>query len=175
MSALGDLFGTPTRRKVFVSYHHAADQVFYNSFSQTFHDRYELLFDNSVERAIQSDNSEYVIRRIREHHLTGASCTIVLCGAGTPGRKFVDWEIKASLDQQMGLIGVMLPTIYKYQNGGTAKPARLQDNIDSGYAVWIHWDDLATGAVGLPATIETANGRAKYLIVNNRSMMARNA
>jgi hypothetical protein len=30
---------------------------------------------------------------------TGTSCTIVLCGAETPKRKFVDWEIKAILDK----------------------------------------------------------------------------
>lgn len=50
------------------------------------------------------------MRRIRGDYLTGTSYTLVLCGKETPWRKFVDWEIKATLDKQQGLIGLGLPS-----------------------------------------------------------------
>jgi len=49
------------------------------------------------------------MRGIRENFITGTSCTIVLCGAQTHLRKYVHWEIKATLDKEHGLIGVNLP------------------------------------------------------------------
>ncbi len=101
----------PKRRKVFVSYHHKNDQSAYDNFSTRFHDGYEAISDTSLERAIDSSNFDYIMRRIREVHLHGSSCAIVLCGAETPKRRYVDWEIHASLDQGMGLVGVGLPTI----------------------------------------------------------------
>jgi hypothetical protein len=36
----------PTRRKVFVSYHHGGDQAYYDEFSRYFHDQYEAIRDN---------------------------------------------------------------------------------------------------------------------------------
>ena len=100
----------PPKRKVFISYHHGGDQAYYDAFSKTFADTYEAIFDNSLERRIDSDNVDYVIQRIRDNFITGSSCTVVLCGAETPWRKYVDWEIKATLDKEHGLIGVNLPT-----------------------------------------------------------------
>ena len=65
--------------------------------------------DIALARAVDSDDPEYIMRYIRENHLSGASTMIVLCGAGTRWRKYVDWEIRAGLAQQMSLIGVKLP------------------------------------------------------------------
>ena len=88
-----------TRPRVFVSYQHSADQHYYNEFSRIFADTYEAIADNSLERWIDSDDADYVMRRIRENHITGTSCSIVLVGVSTWGRKYVDWEIKATLDK----------------------------------------------------------------------------
>ena len=41
-----------TKRKVFVSYDHGGDRAYYESFMNTFSDRYDVIHDNSVERAI---------------------------------------------------------------------------------------------------------------------------
>ena len=133
------LYPTQIKRKVFVSYHHGNDQWFYNEFSRVFNDTYDVISDNSLDRAIDSDNPDYVMRRIREKYITGSSCTIVLCGAETPNRKYVDWEIKATLDKEHGLIGINLPTSITSQYGGVIVPDRLHDNVQSGYAVWIDW------------------------------------
>lgn len=162
------------RRNVFVSYHHGGDQAYYDSLSTNMHDRLQLLTDNSLERRIDSSNHAYIMRRIREHHLHGSSCTIVLCGANTWRRKYVDWEINASLTQEMGLVGVWLPTLPLSPNNGTQKPARLQDNIDSGYAVWVSWNEITANANVLTDAIERANGASKQLIINSRPQQGRN-
>lgn len=162
------------RRKVFVSYHHGGDQSYYDRFSSDFHDGFETITDNSLERKIDSSNPDYILRRIREQNLAGSSCTIVLCGVETPRRKYVDWEIHASLEQQMGLLAVLLPTLQIYPNGGTDKPPRLQDNIDSGYAEVVWWHSIAGNSEALTSAIERANAKSKRLIVNTRSRMVRN-
>jgi hypothetical protein len=130
----------PTKRRVFISYHHQADQAYYNAFSTTFHDGYEAIFDNSVERKVDSDRPDYVMRRIRENHVSSTSCTLVLVGKNTWGRKYVDWEISATLQKDHGLIGVSLPSAPLTSEGKITVPDRLQDNIQSGYALWATWE-----------------------------------
>lgn len=115
----------PIRRKVFVSYHHGGDQVYYDEFSRIFHDQYEAVFDNSLERAYDSDDVNYVMRRIRENHIHGTSCTVVLCGAQTRWRKYVDWELKATLDKEHGIVALQLPTLSVGPEGRVHVPDRL--------------------------------------------------
>jgi hypothetical protein len=164
----------PAKRSIFVSYHHGGDRSHYDAFSRLFTARYELIYDNSVEREIDSDDPEYVIRKIREEYITGSSCTIVLCGAQTSWRKFVDWEIKATLDKEHGLIGVNLPSISTLPDGKFVVPDRLYDNIQSGYAVYTTWEDLTTDSNRLPTLIELASNRRKQLIQNHRELRTRN-
>ncbi len=163
------------KRKVFVSYHHGGDQSFYDAFSTAFSDTYDVISDNSLERAIDSDDLEYAMRSIRENFISGSSCTIVLVGKVTWGRKYVDWEIEATLDKQHGLIGVQLPTLQAGPNGTVTVPDRLHDNIVSGYALWLTWAQFTGGAQACTGYIEQANGRAKMPIVNNRDRRQRNA
>lgn len=169
------IFGPPhpSKRKVFVSYQHRGDQGYYDGFCRVFCDTYDVLQDNSLDRLIESDNADYVIRQIRENYVTGSSCTIVLCGVDTPNRKFVDWEIKATLDAQHGLVGVKLPTL-QVVNNSCLKPARLQDNLDSGYAVWTWWETIVQQPGLLSGFIEEANQKPKGLINNSRDRRLRN-
>lgn len=163
------------RRRVFLSYHHGGDQWHYDAFSRTFHDEYELISDTSLERRIDSDNVDYVLRRIRENYITGSSCTIVLVGAATWGRKYVDWEIDATLEKGHGLIGVRLPTLYPLANGLYPVPDRLFDNVDSGYAIWTDWATITQGRYSLISLIESANARSPLLINNSRARRVRNS
>lgn len=137
-------------------------------------DTYDVIEDNSVERQIDSNNVEYVYRRIRENYVTGSSCTVVLCGASTPGRKFVDWEIKATLDKEHGLIGVNLPSNPQTLTGHFTVADRLHDNIVSGYAVWTGWATVTSRPHDFANLIEIANARSKSLIGNEREMRFRN-
>jgi len=162
----------PVKRKIFISYHHDNDQAYYNGFVQFFENQYEVIQDNSLDRLIDSDDTGYILRRIRENHITGTSCTIVLCGAETPWRKYVDWEIKATLDKQHGLIGIKQNNCAVNQQGRFIVPDRLHDNIASGYAVWTNWESLTLDH--LKNCIETANSKPINLIRNDRAMRSRN-
>lgn len=162
------------QRRVFISYHHDHDQAYYNALSRVFGTYFRAVQDHSLGRLVDSDDPEYVMRRIRENHITGSSCTIVLCGKETRWRKYVDWEIKATLDKEHGLIGVCLPTSSKDTLGRVHKPDRLQDNIDSGYALWIDWYEFANSVDSVRVSIELANNRPASLIVNSRPLRRRN-
>ena len=171
----GGLLGalTGTKRKVFVSYHHGGDQIYYDNFCARFSTAYSVFNDRSLDRARDSNDPEYIMRYIRENHLSGASTLIVLCGVQTRWRKYVDWEILAGLNQEMSLIGVKLPSLAVI-GGGCNKPDRLQDNIDSGYALWTTWETINNDLRQLTSLIETANGRPKRLIDNSRARRVRN-
>jgi hypothetical protein len=117
---------------------------------------------------------DYVLQRIRDSFISGSSCTIVFCGQETPWRKYVDWEIKATLDMEHGLVGVNLTTNRANASGRFTVPDRLHDNIQSGCAVWTNWGAFTPSAQNIKSSIEQAVGRYATLIVNNRSMMARN-
>ena len=164
----------PTKRKIFVSYHHDNDQIYKNILVRAFAQQFEIITDNSLSRALDSDDPDYVSRRIRENHISGSSCTIVLCGSETRWRKYVDWEIKATLDKEHGIIGVHLPTNLPDSLGGVHKPDRLQDNIDSGYAVWIDWGSFVSSLEALNHYIEIAINKSSRLINNSRTMRRRN-
>ncbi len=165
---------TPVRRRIFISYHHDNDQSYYNELSRVLHDKMDLVFDNSLDRLIDSDNTDYVIQRIRDKFIAGTSCTIVLCGPETHQRKYVDWEIKATLEKGHGLIGIALPTISRNLQGQSIVPDRLASNYHSGYAVWKSWDDLAANPALMATWIEDAVARDQSKIVNPQAIKARN-
>ena len=115
------------------------------------------------------------MRKIRENYITGSSCTIVLVGRDTPGRKFVDWEIKATLDKGHGLIGVQLPTAPINQNNTVNVPERLNSNINSGFALWMSWQTITASAAQLERYVADAKSRDTRLVVNPRDVRLRNA
>jgi hypothetical protein len=165
----------PDRPRIFVSYQHSADQAYYDVFSRHYHDTYESIFDNSLERGgITSENPDYVIQQIRDKYITGTSCTIVLCGKTSHERKYLDWEIKGTLDKEHGLIGIQLPTLIAGINGMVTVPQRLSANISSGYAVWKGWNELAQNPRLLSTWIQEATNRSKKLIQNAGTIKQRN-
>jgi hypothetical protein len=159
------------KHKIFISYHHANDQTYYTAFSNSFHDTYDVIYDNSLERQVDSDNPLYVMQRIRDTCITGSSCTIVLVGSQTSRRKYVDWEIKGTLDAEHGLIGVQLPTLPIPPNGKVTVPGRLYDNIQSGYALWLTWQQITSSVENLQTYIAQAKARGAALIDNARPRM----
>jgi hypothetical protein len=166
--------GAPSvKRKIFASYHHRGDQAYYDEFARTFGGIYEIVEDHSLDREVDSDNAEYVMRVIREQYIAGSSCTIVLCGAQTHGRKHVDWELKATLDAGHGLIALQLPTLVA-SNGTVLIPERLNDNIKTGYAIWTMWSDVIQSPANLTRYIELARNKVATLIDNSRPMRKRN-
>lgn len=173
-ASFGSLLAGAPRRRIFISYHHHHDQPYYDSLSKTLHDQMDLVFDNSVDREIDSENTNYVIQRIRDNFITNTSCTIVLCGPETRQRKYVDWEIKATLDKQHGLIGIGLPTAVLDAQGHIIVPDRYLSNYQSGYAIYRNWNDLATNPAGMTSWIEEAVAKDKSKIINPSAIKARN-
>lgn len=162
------------RRKIFISYYHREDQAYYNALSDKIHDQMDLVFDNSLDRQIDSEDQNYVIQRIRDSYIEGTSCTVVLCGAETFKRRYVDWEIKATLDKQHGLIGLQLPTLIAGPSGMVTVPERLHQNIQSGYAVWQSWSALMASPAIIKSWIEAAVSSETSMIVNSPSIKERN-
>jgi hypothetical protein len=144
--------------RVFVSYHHRGDQYWYNQFSTSFGSIYDVICDRSLERRIESEDPRYVDRRIRERFIVGTSLTIVLCGRDSWKRKYVDWEIYATLYCRHALLGIVLPTVTRYLDVSWVAPPRLLDNIRSGYAHYARWPQ---SPLELRAAIEEACCRSR--------------
>lgn len=163
----------PVKPKVFVSYHHGNDQGYADRFTSVFHEQYEAVTDRSLDEPLDSENPDYIYQQIRDKYISGTSCTVVMCGAQSMNRKFIDWEIKATLDKQHGLLGVALPTASRSTTGNIIVPDRLYANIQSGYAHWIQWTENAQQML---SAINAAREKAKstWLINNSASMMSRN-
>ncbi|TFJ92125.1 TIR domain-containing protein [Lentibacillus salicampi] len=121
------------RHKVFISYHHE-DQEEVDQFIKTFDDERDVFIRRGLglsmeDDIVKSDDTDYVMRRIRELYLKDSTVTIVLLGKCTWARKYVDWEIQSSLRQgetvtPNGLLGIKLPS---YNNNGY--PNRLNLNL----------------------------------------------
>ncbi len=117
------------RRKVFIS-HYKGDRSEVDAFIRNYGDVFipKVLGANDNDEFINSTNPEYVMQRIREIYLGDSTVTIVLLGACTHSRRYVDWEIKSSLQQGKdlpnGLMGIVLPS----QNNTAHLPERLKAN-----------------------------------------------
>jgi hypothetical protein len=116
-----------------------------------------------------------VRQRLYDKHIKGSSCTLVLVGWATWGRKYVDWEMDATLQKEHGLIGVCLPTAPVSSNGCVIVPDRLYDNIQSLYALWLTWAQLMQNPATLTSLIAQAKAKPKLLINNSRARRYRNA
>jgi len=166
------LLGQPTKPRVFVSYHHENDQAWYDRFSQLFHSSYDVVTDRSLERAIDSDATDYQQRRIREENISGSSITVVLCGTETWKRRWVDWEIDMTLNKEHALLGVVLPTQPCNVQNRYYWPDRLFENIQSGFAHWTYWNE---NPANVRAAIDMARAKARSpaAIRNSRPRMER--
>ncbi len=159
------------RHKVFISYHHEADQAYADELRR-FYGESRAIIDRSMYDDLSHLLTETILKKIRREHLLDTTVTVVLVGEHTWGRKWVDWEIHASLRPYAertinGLVGVYLPDHRK-------KHFRLTDNIASGYAVKLNWDEVEDNF--LEAVHEAYNRRNRdYLIDNSRDLRERNA
>lgn len=103
--------------------------------------------DYSLKDDLGHLTDETIYKKVREK-MRRSSVTVVLIGERTGHRKWIDWEIWASLRgythpydpyksfKPNGLLGIFLPV------ESHSIPNRLQDNIDSGFAVSIKWENL---------------------------------
>ena len=118
------------KHRCFVSYHKVnatAVKSFIDEFSDVFTAKTVGVTDE--DDFINSEDRDYIMRRIRENYLTITTVTIVLIGECTKARKYVDWEIASSLrndpvNGRSGLLGINMRSV------GTRAlaPPRLGDN-----------------------------------------------
>ena len=168
------------RHIVFLSYHRD-DQAEVDEFIATFDHGRDVFIaravgsDQTMDELIESDNDEYVMRRIREDHVRGSTVTLLFVGKNTWNRKFVDWEIAASLHQgpkagrPNGLLAILSPKLSQ-----AILPDRFVDNWDSGYARYYPYPKNRTQ---LDSWIEEAFEARKHkpdTIKNGRRKLRRN-
>jgi len=158
------------KKRLFVSYHHDGDRHFFERFCRLFASRYDIVEDTSRERTTGSDDGERIVEQLRREFIARSDCSILLCGLQTPFRKFVDWEIKAALDESKGMVGINLPTNHSAAGGRYIVPDRFSDNVQSGYAALIQWKDIAADPELLARRIEEAMSRPVDLIRNGRPL-----
>lgn len=134
-----------TRHKCFISYH-AADSEEVADFLDEFGTEFigKTIGVTDEDDFIDSDNTDYIMERIRSKYLGDSTVTIVLVGQCTWARRYIDWEVYSSLRRSSnssinGLLAINLASMGK----SARLPARVDDNIerdankrDIGYARW---------------------------------------
>src|SRR5258706_4714153 len=110
-----------TRRKIFIGFHEddiLEVQKFIDDFGPDGHDVFipkALAVDGEMD-LINSNDSEYVMSKIRSDYLLDSTVTIILLGSCTHSRRYIDWELKSSLRQgdlyiPNGVMGIILPSL----------------------------------------------------------------
>lgn len=173
---------TKTRRKCFISYHHD-DEGEVQDFIQTFDHDQDVLIARGIGASmlgdiINSTDEDYIKSSIREKYLRDTTVTIVLVGRQTWGRKFVDWEVGASLRNTStasasGLMAITLPSAKDYYE--KTLPARVADNVDSGFARWWKYPPSKAGLGEMIEKAYEARTSSASLRDNSRPLRLRNA
>lgn len=170
------------RHKVFISYHHA-DQTEVNEFIEKYDHAHDIFIFRALglsDDLINSNDTDYIMGRIRKDYLKDSTVTIVLIGKCTWARRYVDWEIQSSLRQgdvyiPNGLLGIVLPSA-----GSNPKaPDRLSKNLlgekaDEGYARWYWYPNNTKDLANWIEDAFQARTSRRKLIVNPRQKFTDN-
>jgi hypothetical protein len=165
-------------RNFFVSYHHEYDQAYVKALREV--KQGMKIADYSLKEDVSEYSDDEIYKIIRDKMRT-CSVTIILIGERTGHRKWIDWELWASLRgyknsrypkrsfRPKGLLAIYLPT------SSHPVPERLKANIDSGYAVSMRWKNIERD---LESKINYAiwkRDNASHEIRNNLERADRNA
>lgn len=173
-----------TRRKCFISYHHD-DQNEVEEFIEEFDHDQDVLIARGIGASMSGDiidstDDDYIKSQIRAKYLRDTTVTIVLVGRCTWARKFVDWEVGASLRNtstatRSGLMAITLPSASEYY--GKQLPARVVDNVDGkdGYARWWKYPTSASDLATLIETAYDARTTRSHLADNSRPLRSYNS
>ena len=170
------------RHKTFISYH-VDDHEEVEKFIKTFDHSRDVFIaralgsDQTMDELIDSENDEYVMRRIREDQIKDSTVTLLFIGKNTWNRKFVDWELAASLHQGSkaglpnGVLAILSPKLSK-----AIVPDRFVDNWETGYA---NFHPFPKDRIQLAKWIEQAfesreDKDKRELIKNGRRKLRRN-
>lgn len=100
------------------------------------------MIDKSLNTPIDSDDENYIMRKIREDYLSDSTVTIFLIGLhsaeilGWEEQRFIKRELQASLyngegNTRNGILGVVLPPMYDsiYKGQNTCRTCGMNHNI----------------------------------------------
>jgi len=169
-----------TRRKCFVSYY-GRDRDEVKQFLKDFGDVFiaKEIGVTDADDFIDSLDPEYVMGRIRAEHLEDSTVTLLMLGTCTHSRRYIDWELKASLRRGAytpnGLVAIKLPSTGRTVHA----PDRFMDNWNredeaKGYAMFRGYPGTKADLRGW---IESAYGRREthaHLINNAQAMFRYN-
>ncbi|MCP4581530.1 MAG: TIR domain-containing protein [candidate division Zixibacteria bacterium] len=127
-----------TKRRIFISFDHE-DTAKVNGFLglRNIMDSFEF-YNHKLDHRIKSNDGAYISRVIREDYIRPASVIVVLIGNKTATSDWVKWEIKESLKQGKGILGIRL-------SGTLGKiPEGIPSNAVGGwqpekFPAWIEW------------------------------------
>ena len=105
--------------------------------------------DNKWETVTSGGNA--AIRRWITAQMHGRSCTIVLIGEKTAGRKWIDYEIKKSWGDNMGILGIHVHRLkdrngYQARKGGNPFAHLMLDDTPLSKIVPVHNPPYASSA-----------------------------
>ncbi|MCL6257473.1 TIR domain-containing protein [Aquiflexum sp. TKW24L] len=135
-----------TKRNLFFSYHHRSDVSYLLDLRKKLVG-YKVS-DYGFKELDLGEESKYRISRRIQYRIWSSSVVVVLVGERTGNSAWVEWEIGYALRSirakgpqkrifnPKGLIALLLPT------ENPTMPKILQDQIDSGYAVTLEWNDV---------------------------------
>ncbi len=162
-----------TKTKVFISYHHENDQWWADYLRNNYGEQFTFIYGNSPDNGREIVVPGYIRRAIKEKYIAKTSITIVLCGAETCKRRYVDWELYTTLHHKHALLGIALPTALRASRTNILIPERLYQNIQSGYAHFIEWP-INADIVKTALQITKKKGKFTSLINNHLPTMIRN-
>jgi len=163
-------------RNCFLSYHHDYDQGYVDELRARCGRM--RISDYSLKDDVSYLTEDTIYKMVRERMYL-CSITIVLIGPKTGHRKWVDWELWSSLRayknhidpkrsfKPNGLLAIFLPTKHH------SVPPRLKDNIDSGYAVTMHWNEVKRHLNERLATAYQNRTEKSDLINNSHPLLER--
>ena len=107
------------RHKCFISFK-KENEAYKKTIKNSFGDK---LIDKSLNQPIDSEDEDYIMRQIREKHLSDSTVTIFLIGncsnenLGVDEQVYIKRELQASLfngegNTRSGILGVVLPEMY---------------------------------------------------------------
>ena len=88
--------------------------------------------DNDWEAITKKGDA--AIEKWIESQLDGKSCTVVLIGADTPGRKWINYEVKESWNNNKGLLGVNIHRLKNLDGEQSSKGSNPFDEFTVGEA-----------------------------------------
>lgn len=147
-------------RRVFFSFHYQRDiwrvnvvrnsGVVIGSATAGFHDA------SLWEEAKKKGDAE--IKKMIDAALQNTSVTVVLIGAKTAGRKYINYEIEKSIERGNGILGIRIHNI-KDQDGETDDKGEVPKKlIEGGYKVYTWSNDSEKFAKWVEEAYQVARG-----------------